>query len=360
MAKPAFLLILFSLTVWLKLAAQEQQDLAFASVRMDVERRNENGSGHLSFSELDDMVKGGKAGKTILSYTKQNRPVEAYYFPGKTNKKALVIGGVHGSELSAIELAKSVVDQLANGESSYSVIVIPVLFPDNAAMAKLFAGEKKINAGRYTAGDAPDPNRQMPALGTPFDENNPVDVNGRLIENENAVLLQLIQDFQPSRIVTLHAIRDVTKAGIYADPRTDCKGLALGFAPDSTLAVSMATFISENGGYVPGNKIKECPTALYYNDPEPAMSGSIQKRNLHGSPLPNNRGYGVSLGGWASTAVCSAYSNREAIQLITIEFPGYRDSQAYPGDKGRKICLRNIFLYGKAITNIFLSAPDLE
>ena len=64
-----------------------------------------------------------------------------------------------------------------------------------------------------------------------------LDAHGRLIEKENALLLQLIQSFAPERIVNIHAIKDSTKAGIFADPRTDCDGRALGFASDSTLAV---------------------------------------------------------------------------------------------------------------------------
>ena len=121
----------------------------------------------------------------------------------------------------------------------------------------------------------------MPALGKAFDSNLPVDSYGRTIEKENQMLLQLIQEFRPSRIVNLHAIKDVTKAGMYADPRTDCKGYALGFETDSTLAISMARLVWENGGRVPGNALDSSPTVRYYNDPYPASKGTLQKRKLH-------------------------------------------------------------------------------
>jgi hypothetical protein len=201
----------------------------------------------------------------------------------------------------------------------------------------------------------------MPSLGKEFDEEKPFDFNGRLIEKENQYLLQLIQDYKPSRIVNLHAIKDITKAGIYADPRTDCNGLALGFETDSSLAVSMANYICEKGGRVPGNNLAMNPTALYYYDPQIAAVGSLQKRNLHGSPLPKDRGFGVSLGGWATSAICKEDSLvRDAIPLITVEFPGYKPSFAYATEVEKEQCQFNIQLYSAAVTSIFLSEVSEE
>jgi hypothetical protein len=215
------------------------------------------------------------------------------------------------------------------------------------------------NFGRYTTEESVDPNRQMPPLGKAFEQENPVDVYGRNIEKENQFLLQLIQDYQPSRIVNLHAIKDVTKGGIYADPRTDCNGAALGFESDSSLAVTMAMFIQSNGGKVPGNNLLQCPTALYYHDPEIAAPGVLQKRNLHGSSLPNNRGFGVSLGGWATTAICDEENKRNAARLITVEFPGYKPSAAYEGTD-KENCILNIGLYTSSLKKIFLEEIYVE
>src|SRR4029079_19423739 len=55
----------------------------------------------------------GKSGKVVLGYSKKKKPVEVYYFSGSSNKRALIIGGMHGSELSAIELAKQVIEILS-------------------------------------------------------------------------------------------------------------------------------------------------------------------------------------------------------------------------------------------------------
>jgi hypothetical protein len=316
---------------------------------------------HTSSYFIKELINKKRPAKAILGYTSQNRPLEAYYFPGTSDKKALVIGGMHGSELPSIEIAKKLIGFLTNGKMLpyYNVIIIPSLFADNAAKAAMVAEKSTTNFGRYTTIESVDPNRQMPALGKAFNTNNPIDMYGRIIEKENQLLLQLIQDYQPERIVNLHAIKDTRRCGIYADPRTDCHGYALGFEKDSNLAVSMATFIEKNGGDVTGNDLQKNATALYYNDPEIAGAGSLQKRNFHGSFLQGNRGFGVSLGGWATTAVCDGAGQREASILITVEFPGYKPSAGYKG-KEKEHCIQNIELYALSVLNIFLEDNNAE
>lgn len=338
-----------------------QNDLALVSLKTINNATVLNNEAALYSSDLvDSWMKERKPSKTVLGYSQQNREITAYYFPGTSNKKALIIAGVHGSELSAIEVAKELLQLLSAGEMPYyNVVIIPSLFPDNVDKALRIAAKPISNFGRYSTEESVDPNRQMPALGKPFLKEAPVDTYGRTIEGENQFLLQLVQDYQPSRIVNLHAIKDITKAGIYADPRTDCNGYALGFETDSSLAVSMAQFIENNGGNVPGNSLQKSPTALYYNDPEIAATGLFQKRNLHGSALSNNRGYGVSLGGWASTSVCDEGGKRDAARILTVEFPGYKPSLAYFGDDKNR-CTLNIQLYAGAIRKIFLEANYAE
>jgi hypothetical protein len=298
--------------------------------------------------------------KGIAGYSKSGRPIEAYYFPGNSNKRAMIIGGVHGSELSAIEVARTVIAQLTNDQSNYySVIVIPCLFPDNTNTASLYPAQigAVSNIGRYSYTGSADPNRQMPSLGTAFNEDEPLDHAGRLIEPENQLLLKMIQEFRPTRIGNLHAIRSVEKAGVYADPRTDSKGYALEYASDSILATGMAMYIEANGGNAPGNRVYKKPTALYHTDPPIAQAGQKQKRNLNGSKLPNNRGYGVSLGSWASTAVydpLNPMNNRAAIRLFTIEFPGCRRPEDYGDPLQRQYCRHQVNAYAGAIATVFL------
>lgn len=217
--------------------------------------------------ELNKILTERKATNFILGKSQQGRNIEAYFFPGTSQKRALVIGGMHGSELSSIEIARQLLQSLKPGDSIfYNVIIIPSLFPDNAEAAKQTPSQigGVENIGRYSFTGAVDPNRQMPPPGKPFDEDGALDHAGRKIENENAFLLDLIDQFRPQRIVNLHAIRDTGHAGVFADPRTDEKGIALGFDSDSSLAVMIAKEIKQHGGYIPGNCLDKTPTALYY------------------------------------------------------------------------------------------------
>ncbi|HEY0042053.1 MAG TPA: hypothetical protein VGB71_15385, partial [Flavisolibacter sp.] len=101
---------------------------------------------------LATLLSEKKPSKQILGYSKKNKPIEAFYFPGSSNKKALVIGGVHGSELSSVEVARKLVAQLTKGAKPfYSVIIIPSLFPDNAATAEACKRDRVVhNTGRYS------------------------------------------------------------------------------------------------------------------------------------------------------------------------------------------------------------------
>jgi hypothetical protein len=310
--------------------------------------------------EITKVLQSKVPVKGIAGYSKNRRPIEAWYFPGKTDKRALIIGGVHGSELSAIEVARTAIAQLMKDPTNYySVIIIPVLFPDNmnAAAVKPSLIGSTTNIGRYSHADSPDPNRQMPSLGTAFNEYYPVDHAGRIIEPENQLLLHIIQQFNPERIANLHAIRAIDQAGVYADPRTDSKGYALEYESDSSLAISMATYIEENGGDAPGNNVFKHPSSIYHSDPPVAAPGQKQQRNLHGSRLPNNRGYGVSLGSWASTAVSDPANpkyDRPAIRLLTVEFPGCKRPADYSDPAKRQYYRDQVTAYAGAITSIFL------
>lgn len=313
--------------------------------------------------DLTALLAEGRAGKKFLGFSQNGLPIELYYFPGASSNNALVIGGVHGSELSAIEVARELINQLQNGEKPfYNVIVVPMLFPDNALAADTCGHDRdETNTGRYTSETSIDPNRQMPKLGKAFNSGFRWDAYGRQMENENALLLQLIEAFKPGRIVNLHAIKDYLKAGVYADPRTDCRGYALGFESDSTLALLMANSIAKGGGNVPGNNLKKTPSALYYLDPVPVAAGQWQPRNLHGSSMMGKI-RGVSLGGWASTAVCDGAARfyRPAIRVITMEFPGYKKPVEYLSAIDHDWFAQQTVLYAGAIKDYFLQNYFVE
>ena len=50
---------------------------------------------------LKKILEEGKTTRFLLGQTKEMRTIEAWFFPGSSEKNALVIGGVHGTELSS-------------------------------------------------------------------------------------------------------------------------------------------------------------------------------------------------------------------------------------------------------------------
>jgi hypothetical protein len=294
-----------------------------------------------------------------------DREIDAWYFPGESDQRALIIGGVHGSELSSVEVANALLNDLLKGEQPYySVIIIPILFPDNAnkALASPQTINSVANIGRYTYAGAVDPNRQMPSPGKAFRPSAPFDHVGRQIEKENQLLLELIQEFKPNRVANLHAIRNSKYGGVYADPRTDENGIALGYESDSSLAVNMAKFIQLEGGNVAGNNLTKKPSALYYKDPVPVAPGLPQRRNMTGSVLNANRGSGVSLGTWGSTSVVDddASYNRPAMRIITIEYPGCKRPADYAKKHERVFHQRQVIAFAQSVRRYFLGEYYIE
>src|SRR5690349_11883638 len=62
-----------------------------------------------SSAVIRDILQSTKPVQTTLAYTKQFRPLDIHYFPGTSNENALVIGGVHGSELSSVAVAQQLI-----------------------------------------------------------------------------------------------------------------------------------------------------------------------------------------------------------------------------------------------------------
>src|SRR6185295_13234227 len=85
--------------------------------------------------------------------------------------------------------------------------------------------------------------------------------------------------------------------------------------------------------------------------------------NFSGSSLANNRGSGISLGTWASTTISDAKDpvlNREAMRILTIEFPGYKRPVDYDDVKQRDYFNRQVQLYASSIEHIFLREYFVE
>ena len=325
-----------------------------------------NGNRAYTLADFNQVIERQEAARIVLGQSAAGRSIDAWYFPGSSEQRALVIGGVHGSELSAIEVAGALLDTLLlGGKPYYSVVIIPTLFPDNAATAMNDPAQmgSVLNIGRYSYASAVDPNRQMPTPGKAFDEDRGIDHVGRTIERENQLLLQLIHLFRPARIASLHAIRNTGYGGIYADPRTDAKGIALGYETDSSLAVEMAMMVEGLGGNVRGNNLATRPNALYYKDPKPVAKGQWQRRNMVGSSIAAHRGAGVSMGTWGTTAIMDDVDpsrSRPAMRVLTLEFPGAKRPRDQSSSEERSRAALQLRAFTAALYHIFLGPYFLE
>lgn len=145
-------------------------------------------------------------------------PIRVHFFRGTTNRRALVIAGVHGSEVQGIEVARHLITDLQRGMAAtpprlpvFSVIVVPSLFPDNAAARRR---EGAIPTNR----NFPSP-RQTLATATRDAAGRPRDARNRRILTENILLMALMERFHPQRIISIHGTWRAGAAGVFYDPR---------------------------------------------------------------------------------------------------------------------------------------------
>ncbi len=289
----------------------------------------------------------------VLMTTAKKRDLKAYFFPGTSDERALVIAGVHGNEQGGIEVVEMLLETLRTAavRPYYSVIVVPTLFPDNAARRKR-EGSVKTNR------NLPSPGQSLEGA-TPTGGSTPQDTLGNDILPENIALLRLIERFRPSRIASVHGIKSRSSAGIFSDAHTvsanaRSSAAAFGvFAPalnwildtnasqrsqaDENLALDMARSMNAagHGRAVRGNHLSGTPTAQY------------------GGDTPK----GTSLGGWGPQDISEGRStDRPSMTVITVEVATNKRSKDLSGnvDDSR---LMELAAYRDVIQTIFLGSP---
>ena len=154
-----------------------------------------------------------------------SQPIEVSYVEGRSDQRALVIAGVHGSERQGIEVARALLEVLQKRQPHYSVVVVPSLFPQHADPA--WGQEGKRQMGTQTNRNFPSLEAEvdtyrggqaLDATGTPVKAAKDDSDESRDILAENVMLMELIDRFRPSRLVSIHGTHDNSAAGIFADP----------------------------------------------------------------------------------------------------------------------------------------------
>ena len=264
---------------------------------------------------------------------KGKTPVEAYFFRGTTDRRALVIGGIHGTEPSGVEVVNDLLEDLRKPGTPppyFSLIVVPVVFPEQLkAKRRPILGTNDL-----------DPNRNFPAIGQSLAEAKDKkgdfrDAEGRVIAPENVILIDLIERFQPERIASVHGHSPPRKGrkdmpGIFADPRSgDAEKQA-----DAALSLKMATAAAAKGVRVPGNRLgAKDETSVYPPDAYKMTTGK-------------------SLGDYGPRPT----SARPAANVITVEVFGddATDEKSKEG-AARKKELESL---ASVLQDVFLGPPD--
>jgi hypothetical protein len=313
-----------------------------------------------------------------LGTTAGARPVEAHFIQGTTNRKALVIAGVHGSERQGIEVARMLLADLAANQPMFTVIVVPSLFPDNAARG-IREGSTPTNrnfplasedlAAATTAGG-----------GTAVDAST--DSRGartRAILPENIMLLQLIERFSPERIISIHGTRHSGAGGVFYDPVHLSSADIARARRDARAMAYMQVPVEQQSTFEGQERLRQFEernflsaiAAMEHRDRAPALAAAAQidaattgitgreqrpmeregertvdpaeltRRRAHPS-VPGNVGPsgnidtafwsgsvpgGVSLGGYAAQRGISVFTVEPPLNLRTTDYPSRLDSQ---------------------------------
>lgn len=281
-----------------------------------------------------------------LGYSQGGAPVRLFRFPGRaegaSGDAALILGGVHGSERSGVEVAWRAIARLADGAvPPRTVYAVPCLFPDHHAVG-LREGAVPTNR------NFPWPGESLERAGQRGREagqgDTPLDSLGVPILPENRMLLTLIGRIKPARLVSLHATIYPDRAGIFTDPH----GLPALFDPedwarlaeeaaartiaDIALAKAMARHAAGLGAGVAGNRLDDEPTAVWGGE----------------------RPAGTSLGCWAPVPVSEGGGeDRPAISLITVEVDGCAASADSADPAARAAELE---AHADAVVAVFLQA----
>jgi hypothetical protein len=329
---------------------------------------------------LEDPNPGGaRTGSRVkcLDSLKRDQLPEAFFFPGRTDRRALIISGVHGDERRGVEVVKDL-QILLEKESAkgnkplFSTILVPAVIPRTQPRTRAGIGARNVPGGLgfTTTGTLKcrnvEPNRNFPLPGEDLaaararGQNGP-DIAELMIHTtsglrpprdtgtkaaffvtsirmlpETRILISLIERFQPERLASIHdhSLKQechpciggrVSKCGgegpgIFVDPR--------GIDPVSN-TVKNQTEINDDDALA--RKMAEgaltrlpCNLALLNSKVFPPFAGNQVLFPPTVRYFSEAKVEGNSLGDWAPVPT----SGRPGIATLTIEIPKYGDAQA--------------------------------
>ena len=299
--------------------------------------------------------RGGIRGS--IATTAGSRSVDAFFFPGTSDERALVVAGVHGSEQGGIEVAEMLIQTLHNAllRPYYSVIVVPTLFPDNAA-SRAREGSTPTNR------NFPDPGRSL-ATATPSGSTTPMDTAGRAILPENFALMRLIERFRPSRVASVHGSFDRGAAGVFSDAHTvsgSARARAVAAHPGDPAAAAVAVAALETAAGARTRSDQAMALSMARTMDASGFGRAVLGNRLHGTPTSGWSGSvpgGTSFGAWGPQDITEGRAtDRPSMTVLTIEVATNIRSTDLAGVSAanRRAELAS---YRDVIQNIFLGPP---
>ena len=355
---------------------------------------------------LAQRVRAGKLGQsagTKVAGKTVTRPVEVTFFRGSTDRRALVIAGVHGSEQQGIEVARRLINDLqsAGQPPGFTTIVVPTLFPDNAA-------RKSREGATPTNRNFPPPSEDLADAtaaggGTAVDASKSGGKRSRTILPENLMLIELMERFHPERIISIHGTQAPGQAGVFYDRRSPsaeeerrARDLAQGqeggqALPESVqerlararlaaiaagaeqtdrdLSLAAATKIDADTAAVSGRggrgmeREKETAATTKAETPgrtaHPSVGGNVGASGaLDNATWLGGVPGGISLGGYAPPRGMSVFTVEPPVDAASAAYPNASDIVSGAVDKLTKADrITELQAYADAVRTILLAAP---
>jgi hypothetical protein len=334
----------------------------------------------------------------VLPGSAPNAPVRAVLFPGRTDRRALIISGIHGDEAAGIKVVERLRSLLrsraaAQDPSFFTTMLVPVVIPKTLATGQRYVPG---GIGLVESGDNKkdwkvvwhdvEPNLNLPLPGENYDmahshgARSPTDPelfikvpsrSGNVHERpprgqrtsirmlrETRMLVQLIEHFQPERLAAIHAhSREDTCYPCKDGQQTECGGEGPGIFVDPR-GIDPISHRVRNYDQFKADRLlathmfKEGLHRLE-RDPLPVTddsSASFSPFAGNTACLPFTVEYfsprqteGNSLGDWAPVPT----PGRAGITTLTIELPKYRRINAAAS--------RVIDLYRDLLADVFLT-----
>ncbi|HYH78831.1 MAG TPA: DUF4157 domain-containing protein [Longimicrobium sp.] len=315
------------------------------------------------------------------------RPVKAHFVQGRTNRKALVLGGVHNkSEPQGSVVVNRLLQILATRKTPpfFSVALVPDLFDPSRYGTNprwIKGGMGQDTKGQLEKKREVEPNRNFPLPGEDLGAarargagsktapelvfNDPASASPRAAQDkkgagagtsirmlpETRALIALVEHFQPERIASVHAhsLKSIPgdAPGIFVDPRgvdpvtgaVTNQGQA---DEDDRLAAAMVK--QGRSRFAPGSRKPS-------EDPFVGNAAGLPTSTVRYTSGAHAEGN--SLGTWAPVPVASGAGARPGITTMTIEVPQWgADTAGTPLDRVET-------LHSELLAEIFLEDPNV-